>query len=114
MDWYIGVLKKYAEFKGRARRKELWMFVLFNFIISIALGLIDYMLGMQLIGSLYSLAILIPSLAVGARRLHDIGKSGWWQLLYFLPILGFLILLYFFVLDSKPGTNDYGDNPKGA
>lgn len=114
MDWYIGVLKKYAEFKGRARRKEFWMFFLFNLIISIALGAIGYMLGMEFIGSLYSLAIFIPSLAVGARRLHDIGKSGWWQLLYFIPLIGFLVLLYFFVLDSHPGSNDHGDNPKGA
>jgi len=71
MEWYIGVLKKYADFKGRARRKEFWMFILFNFIIAIALAVVDYLLGMGVLGALYSLAVLIPSLAVGARRLHD-------------------------------------------
>lgn len=113
MDWYIGVLKKYAEFNGRARRKEYWMFFLFNLIISFVLGFIDGVLGSPgAIGMLYGLAILIPGLAVTVRRLHDTGRSGWWCLIVFLPIIGSLVLLVFMVLDSQTGANEYGDNPK--
>ena len=112
MEWYLTVLKKYAEFNGRARRKELWMFVLFNIIISLVLGLIDGMTGIGILGIVYSLAILVPSLAVGARRLHDTGRTGWWQLIGLVPIIGAIVLIVFFVLDSDPGDNAYGPNPK--
>ena len=120
MQWYLAVLGNYAGFSGRARRKEYWMFILFNVIISVVLAIIDQVVGLTLaegriglLGALYSLAVIIPSLAVAARRLHDTGRSGWWLLIGFIPLIGGLILLYFFVLDSQPGTNQYGANPKG-
>ncbi|WP_367990640.1 DUF805 domain-containing protein [Vibrio sp. NTOU-M3] len=112
MEWYLAVLKQYAVFSGRARRQEYWMFFLVNMIISFVLGIIDGLLGTAFIGFLYSLAILIPSLAVLARRLHDTGRSGWWILIGLIPLIGILVLLYFTVQDSVPGTNEYGANPK--
>jgi uncharacterized membrane protein YhaH (DUF805 family) len=112
MNWYLGVLKKYADFSGRARRKEFWMFVLFNFIIAVVLSVVDGFIGIPILGGIYTLAVLIPSIAVGARRFHDIGKSGWWQLIGLIPFIGVLILIIFFVMDSNPGDNKYGPNPK--
>lgn len=119
MDWYLAVLKQYAVFSGRARRKEYWMFFLFNLLISIALGIVDGVIGtldattgLGLLGTLYALAVLIPGIAVSVRRLHDIGKSGWWLLLLFIPLIGAIVILVFTVLDSQPGPNQYGDNPK--
>ena len=114
MNWYLGCWKKYAEFSGRARRKEFWMFVLFNFLVSIAVGIVDGILGTNgALGGLYSLAVLIPSLAVAARRLHDTDRSGWWQLIALIPLIGVIILLVFVCSDSKPGENRFGANPKG-
>ena len=114
MNWYLGCWKKYAEFSGRARRKEFWMFVLFNFLMSIAVGIVDGILGTNgALGGLYSLAVLIPSLAVAARRLHDTDRSGWWQLIALIPLIGVIILLVFVCSDSKPGENRFGPNPKG-
>ena len=118
MNWYLGVLKKYADFSGRARRKEYWFFVLFNVIINFVLAFLDGMLhmttstGIGVLSGLYTLAVLIPSIAVAARRLHDTGRSGWWMLIAFIPLIGWLVLLFFMVLDSQPGTNAYGPNPK--
>jgi uncharacterized membrane protein YhaH (DUF805 family) len=118
MDWYMTVMKKYADFSGRARRKEYWMFVLFNVIISIVLTILDSLIGTMsesgygVLSGLYSLAILIPSLAVGVRRLHDVGKSGWWLLISLIPLIGSIWLLVLFVTDSQPGDNQYGPNPK--
>ena len=117
MDWYIGVLKKYFVFEGRARRKEYWMFTLFNFIISIVLALVDMVIfggesGVGILGSLYSLAVLLPGLGVTVRRLHDTGRSGWWILIGLIPIIGWLIMLYFLVTDSDSGANQYGPSPK--
>jgi uncharacterized membrane protein YhaH (DUF805 family) len=119
MSWYLEVLKNYAVFSGRARRMEYWMFVLFNIIILIVLALIDYLTGtfspragVGLLGGLYSLAVLIPSLAVTVRRLHDIGRTGWWILIGLIPVIGNIVLLIFMVLDSEPGANEYGPNPK--
>lgn len=114
MNWYLAVLKKYADFSGRARRKEFWMFVLFNFIIAIVLGIVDAVIGIPILGGLYALAVLIPSIAVGARRLHDIGRTGWWQLIAIVPLIGIIVLIVFFVLDGNPGDNQYGPNPKAA
>ncbi|MCP4320579.1 MAG: DUF805 domain-containing protein [Alteromonadales bacterium] len=114
MNWYIGVIKKYAIFNGRARRKEYWMFFLFNLIISFAIGFVTGLLGAILdIGTsisdpasiIYSLAILVPSITVAIRRLHDIGRSGWWIL---LPIVN----LVFLCLDGESKDNEYGLNPK--
>jgi uncharacterized membrane protein YhaH (DUF805 family) len=121
MNWYLDVLKKYADFGGRARRKEYWMFALFNALIYIAILIFSAILGsidnsLALIGSLllvvYGLAIFVPSLAVAVRRLHDTGRSGWWFLIAFVPFVGGIILLVFTVQDSVPGENEYGKNPK--
>ena len=120
MEWYLEVLKKYAEFDGRARRKEYWMFVLFNAIISIGLQIVGALLGLKMfngqldiLGTLYSLVVLIPSIAVSIRRLHDIGKSGWWLLIAFIPCIGAFVLLYFLIQNSQQESNQYGPNPKG-
>lgn len=119
MEYFVKALKEYATFTGRARRKEYWMYVLFYILFSIAVGILDSLLGTKdpdtgagMLGGLYSLALLVPSLAVGARRLHDMGKSGWWLLLAFLPIIGWIWLIILLVQDSQPGTNQYGPNPK--
>ncbi len=113
MEWYLKVLKNYVGFQGRARRTEYWMFVLFNFIIAIVLALVEMLLGIgNFLSYLYSLAILIPSLAVVFRRLHDTGKSGLWILISLIPVAGAIILLVFMCLDSDAGTNKYGPNPK--
>jgi len=113
MEWYLKVLKNYVGFEGRARRTEYWMFVLFNFIVSLVLGLIGGLIGLDTILSyIYALAILLPSLAVGARRLHDTGRSGWMLLLSLIPLVGGIILIVFLCQDSEPGDNKYGSNPK--
>lgn len=114
MNWYIDVIKRYFDFNGRARRQEFWMFMLISFVIAVVLGIIGGMLKTNIISNLYSLAVLLPSLGVGARRLHDTGKSGWWQLLLFVPIIGIIVLIVFWAKDSDPGDNQYGANPKGA
>lgn len=140
-QYYVDTLKnRYAQFSGRASRSEFWFFVLFNFIVSIILGVLDTTLGTgytyevvtnslttatteaasisvsQTIGYLqtfYGLAVLIPSIALSIRRLHDTGKSGWWLLIGLIPIIGFFVLIFFYVQDSQPGENEYGSNPKG-
>ena len=115
MYWYLEVLKKYAVFYGRARRTEYWMFVLFNFIIAMAISIVESLLGSPgFIGMLYGLAVFIPSLAVSVRRLHDTGRSGLWLLIAFVPLIGFIVLLVFMVQDSEYGQNQYGPNPKEA
>lgn len=118
MNWYLKVLKQYADFNGRARRTEFWMYVLFNFIITIVLGSIDRLIGtvtltgFGLFSGFYGLAVLIPSLAVSVRRLHDIGKSGWMLLLLLIPIIGGIWLIVLCIIDGNPGENEYGINPK--
>jgi uncharacterized membrane protein YhaH (DUF805 family) len=115
MTWYLEVLKKYAVFNGRARRKEYWYFILFNTIINIVLSTIDsFTSGMGLLAGIYSLAVLIPGIAVSVRRLHDTDRSGWWVLMGLVPIVGWIVLIIFMVQDGKPGENQYGSNPKGA
>ena len=121
MNWYLHVLKNYATFSGRARRKEYWMFFLISALISIVLTLLDILLGTYsveyeagLFSGLYSLLILIPSIAVVVRRLHDTDRSGWWILISLIPIIGVLVLFVFMCLDSQPGTNRFGVNPKEA
>lgn len=121
MNWYLQVLQKYAVFSGRARRKEYWFFILFNFIIALVLGFIDNLFGtvtaetgIGFLSGFYSLAVLIPGLAVAVRRLHDTDRSGWWLLISLIPVIGVLVILFFLVLDSQPGDNQYGANPKAA
>jgi uncharacterized membrane protein YhaH (DUF805 family) len=115
MDWYLAVLKKYADFSGRARRKEYWMFALVNLVIAVVLGGV----GMAAkpftwLYILYVVGTFIPSLAVGVRRLHDTGRSGWNWLLLLIPLVGAIILIVFLCQDSAPGDNKYGPNPKMA
>jgi uncharacterized membrane protein YhaH (DUF805 family) len=118
MDWYLKVLKNYVNFQGRARRREYWMFVLFNLIVSVVIGIIDGVLdmktagGLGILGLVYSLAVLLPSLAVGARRLHDIDKSGWWQLIAIIPILGWIVLIVWAATEGNSGSNRFGSDPK--
>ncbi|MFD3457663.1 DUF805 domain-containing protein [Streptomyces sp. NPDC058691] len=112
MHWYIDVLKKYAVFEGRARRTEYWMFTLFNVIIYIVLLLVGRAIDFTLLPALYGLAVLLPTIGVGVRRLHDTGRSGWLYLLGLIPCIGGIILLVFFCGDSQPGDNEFGVNPK--
>ena len=121
MSWYLEVLKKYAVFSGRARRAEYWYFVLFNLIIVIVLSLIDTFLGtfnvmrgVGLLSGIYGLAVLIPSLAVTVRRLHDIDRTGWWILINLVPLIGTIVLLVFALTPGTPGSNRYGPDPKQA
>lgn len=118
MNWYLAVLKKYAVFGGRARRMEYWMFALFSIIISIVLGVVDSVVGTSteagvgIISSVYSLAVLVPSIAVSVRRLHDTDRSGWWLLVGLVPCIGVFVILFFMFQPGKPGSNQYGANPK--
>ena len=112
MNWYLDVLKKYAVFNGRSRRQEYWMFILFNFIISSAISFIGNILHLNFLTSLYALAVFIPVLAVTTRRLHDIGKSGFYIFLVLIPLIGSLILLYFMCIEGEAHANKYGLNPK--
>ena len=113
LDYYLNAIKnKYADFSGRARRSEFWYFALFNVAASFIAGLIDSIIGQPILGLLYTLAVLIPGIAVSVRRLHDTGRSGWWLLLALLPILGAIALIVFYCQDSEPGLNQYGPNPK--
>ncbi|MCF5854205.1 DUF805 domain-containing protein [Aeromonas veronii] len=116
MNWYISVLKQYAVFSGRARRTEYWMFVLCNVIVMLLLGMVDKLISgdKELVSSIYSLAVLLPSLAVAARRLHDTDRSAWWLLLGLIPIIGTLVLIYFMVCNGQQGPNRFGDDPKAA
>ena len=120
MNYYLKVLRQYVDFKGRARRAEYWNFVLFSTLISIVLLLVDtYVLGTNpmagesgIIGNLYSLAVFLPSLGVLVRRLHDVGKSGWFFLIVLIPLIGAIWLLILLFRDGEPGENKWGPNPK--
>ena len=114
MKWFIKCIKQYADFKGRARRKEYWMFTLFNAIFSIVASLIDTAIfgGLPILATLLSLFVLIPGLAVCVRRLHDVGKSGWMLLVCLIPVVGAIWLFILMCTDSEIGTNKWGDNPK--
>ena len=113
MYWYLEVLKKYAVFGGRARRTEYWMFFLFNLFITGVLGLVEGFLGIPgVLGIPYGLVVLIPSIAVTTRRLHDTDRTSWWLLISLLPPIGVVFLFIFMVMDSTPGQNRYGANPK--
>jgi uncharacterized membrane protein YhaH (DUF805 family) len=121
MHWYLEVLKKYGVFHGRARRKEYWYFALFNLIITMALAVIDGIIGsfsgeagMGLLGGLYTFGVLIPGIAVSVRQLHDTDRNGWWLLIGLIPLIGAIVFLVFMVQDGKPGENQYGPNPKAV
>lgn len=108
-------MKQYTDFSGRARRKEFWMFYLFNIIASCIASVLDSVIGTGgILAAIYALGVLLPNLAVGVRRLHDIGKSGWNWLWAFIPLIGAIVVLVWFCKDSQPGDNQYGPNPKMA
>lgn len=113
MNWYLEVLRKYAVFSGRARRREYWMFSLVNIMMGILLSIVDSFLGtLGLLGAIYSIAIFLPSLAVTVRRLHDTNRSGWWVLISLIPLIGWIFFLILMIQDSTYGENNYGQNPK--
>lgn len=115
MNWYMEVMKKYVVFSGRACRTEYWMFFLFNFVITFVLGILEGLFNIRgVLGALYSLAVLLPGIAVSIRRLHDIGRSGWWLWISLIPLVGLVVIIIFMVQDSQPGENAYGPNPKKA
>ena len=107
MNWYLEVLKKYVQFSGRARRKEYWYFALFSLIISIILYIAGNAMGSGVLYSLYSLGVLIPSIAVGVRRMHDVDKSGWFII---IPIYNLILAC----TNGTSGPNEYGPDPKGG
>ncbi|WP_415327168.1 DUF805 domain-containing protein [Chryseobacterium sp. MMS23-Vi53] len=121
MKWYLKVLKQYADFSGRARRTEYWMYVLFNIIFAIVAIILDNVLGLKFtpeipygyIYFLYAIATLIPGLAVSVRRLHDVDKSGWFILISLIPIIGGIWLLILNATEGTHGRNQYGEDPKG-
>ncbi|MFI5929980.1 DUF805 domain-containing protein [Micromonospora sp. NPDC051543] len=114
------VLSQYVGFTGRARRSEYWWFVLFTVLVSIVASVLDNALGLTFvdgsssgfIGLIASLALLLPSLAVAVRRLHDTDKTGWWLLIGLVPIVGAIVLIVFLVQDGTPGANRFGPSPK--
>ena len=129
MNWYLKCVNQYADFRGRARRKEYWMFILWNIVIASALGafmmvtmafdeyadstLSSIPLGISFfLYILYALFIFIPSLAVCVRRLHDIGKSGWWLLIDVIPVIGPIILLVWYCTEGQRCENEWGPDPK--
>ena len=117
MSWYFKVLQKYAVFEGRAHRTEYWMFALINFIIALVLFFLGAKTGtnadngMSPLLLIYELAILLPSLAVTVRRLHDTDRSGWWILIGIVPLIGGIWLLVLMILSGTPGDNRFGPEP---
>lgn len=118
MHWYIDVLRKYAVFEGRARRKEYWIFALISALILIFLSLVDEVTGWKVwddegvLSLIYSVAVLLPSLAVMVRRLHDTDRSGWWCLILFIPLIGLIVVFVFLVTNGNVGDNRFGPDPK--
>ena len=122
MNWYLKVLKQYTDFNGRARRTEYWMFALFNMIFATIAMVLDYVLGISFgelgfygpLYLIYALAMFLPGLAVGVRRLHDVGKSGWMYLIALIPLIGAIWLLVLMVTDGESSENKYGINPESV
>lgn len=113
MEYFTDALKQYATFTGRATRQQYWMFILFYVIFYVVAVVIDAVLGTMILTTIYVLGLLVPSIAVAARRLHDTGRTGWWQLISLIPIIGAIVLIVFLVQDSS-ADNDYGPNPKAS
>jgi len=109
MEWYLKVVRdNYANFNGRATRQEYWMFVLFNMIFAVVAMVVDVFLGLGFLNLIYMLAVIIPSIAVFARRMHDIDKSGWWIFISIIPLIGAIWLIVLLVKDGDPDLNQYG------
>ena len=108
------LLERYADFQGRSSRSEYWWFVLFNILVQVFLNLLVSMAAaFAFLSLIVLLGLLIPGIAVGVRRLHDLGKSGWWLLLGFVPIIGAIVLIYWFVQPGEDQANAWGNNPLG-
>lgn len=115
MQWFIDPIKnQYADFTGRTTRKAFWMFVLFYLLLNVAISIVTGVVGLEEVGLLFSLAVLLPAVAITARRLHDIGKSGWWQLVGFVPIIGWIIVIVWNAMPGQDGANTYGPDPREA
>lgn len=116
IDYYILAFQKYGQFSGRATRNEYWWFYLVTIAVSLLLAILDsvFSIPFTLLSTIYFFASLIPSLSIQVRRLHDVDKSGWYILLNFLIIIGWIWLLVLNILDSTPGDNKYGPNTKGV
>ena len=116
MNWYLEVLKKYVDFNGRARRKEYWMFTLFHIIIYYGLIILSVAVSHNLmfLAMFYILATLLPALGAGVRRMHDVGKSGWFYFIVLIPIIGAIWLLVLFFTEGNHGENQYGPDPKAV
>ncbi|MCQ2272214.1 MAG: DUF805 domain-containing protein [Bacteroidales bacterium] len=116
MNWYLKCLKQYADFGGRARRTEYWMFALFNILISLVFFVLNLLSKgssvISVLSIIYSLAVFIPGLAVAVRRLHDIGKSGWNYLFILIPVIGVILMLIWFCTEGEHGSNAWGEDPK--
>jgi uncharacterized membrane protein YhaH (DUF805 family) len=119
MNWFWLGLRNYTDFSGRARRSEYWYFALFYLLIFVGLAIVDVVLGTYsarsqagLLSTTFWLVTLLPFIALTTRRLHDTGRTGWWQLVGFVPLIGVIVLLVFLVQDGDPDDNDYGSNPK--
>lgn len=113
MHYYTDVLKKYADFSGRARRQELWMFVLCNALVEAVVLTLDVVLGaMFILCAVYTMAIVLPAIALTVRRLHDLGKSGWWYFIGCIPLIGWIWMLVLMATEGQPHENAYGQSPK--
>jgi len=116
--WFLEPLKKYSQFSGRARRKEFWQFTLFSTGITFVLAFCEGMFGLStntqvsVLAGIYSLAVLVPSIAVSVRRLHDTNRSGWWSMIGMIPLVGSIVLLVYMAADGTSGSNRFGPNPK--
>jgi uncharacterized membrane protein YhaH (DUF805 family) len=119
LQYFINPIKNhYFDFEGRARRRDYWFFVLIYFIVSIILSVIDaftfkLIVDFPVLVNIYYLALLLPSLGISVRRLHDISKSGWWVLINLIPLIGGIWFIILAATDSQKGSNQYGENPKG-
>ncbi|HED35793.1 MAG TPA: DUF805 domain-containing protein [Gammaproteobacteria bacterium] len=113
MEYFLDAFKKYADFTGRATRQEYWMYILIYILIYIALIVIDGLIGIPLLSLLFLLACTIPFISITTRRLHDTGRSGWWQLIAMIPLIGLIVMLIFLTQDSHD-QNEYGPSPKLA
>lgn len=116
MRWYLAVMRRYTGFDDRADRTEFWWFMLWTTVITVVLIILDTVLGtgneyFGLLEALYTVAAIVPSLAVGARRLHDIGRSGWWQLILLVPIIGLIVLIVWWATEGDGSPNQWGRDP---
>ncbi|OXM17401.1 DUF805 domain-containing protein [Paenibacillus herberti] len=113
MGWFLKAIKNYAGFAGRSRRMEYWMFILFSSIFTFIISVLEALIGIpSLLSFLFTLFLLVPSLSVAVRRLHDTGRTGWWNLIGFVPLIGIIVLTVFMCLDGEEHDNEYGRNPK--